>query len=267
MYSNPLLTKLRQGGTAIGTRINSVDMIDLCGYLGFDWFVIDHMFSANDWGRTENFIRAGEAAGITPVVRVQANPWVGYDHRVAIEVSRAMGMGAQFVFVSNSCKREIDECIEVSKGWHRKAMIIHPFQDEDDWIRKREGKKEQESFVIPQPESTGAMAELDETLKHPNVKAMFFAMSDASMAMTGEKKPNWYHPKVWEAVDRVVALGKEHDCAIGANTSYGYTIEELVKRIRHLHEHGVRLIQVQSVNFIFQVAAGKMMRELKPILK
>src|ERR1700750_810276 len=102
MANSPLLNKIEQGGTAIGIRINSADMIDLCGHLGFDWFVIDHMFSAHDWGRTEDFIRAGEAAGITPVVRVQANPWIGYDHRLAVEVSRAMGIGAQFVFVSNS---------------------------------------------------------------------------------------------------------------------------------------------------------------------
>src|SRR5688572_18559593 len=188
---------MRKGGTCLGTRINSADMIDLCGYLGFDWFVIDQMFSGNDWGRTEDFIRTGQAAGITPVVRVQANPWVGYDHRVAIEVSRAMGIGAQFVFVSNSCKKEVDECIEVSKGWHSKAMIIHPYDGPEDWLTK---KDRPESYVIPQPESKGAMAELDDIIKHPDVKAIFFAMSDASMQLTGEKKPDWYHPLVWKEV-------------------------------------------------------------------
>ena len=264
MEKNPLLTKIREGGTCLGTRINSADMIDLCGHVGFEWFVIDQMFSANDWGRTEDFIRAGEAAGITPVVRIQANPWVGYDHRLAVEVSRAMGIGAQFVLVSNSCKREIDECAEVAKGWHRKAMIIHPFDDENDWLVKRD--RPQDSFIIPQPESKGAIEEIDEIIKHPDVKAIFFAMSDATMSLTGQKRPDWYHPAIWEHLDRVVALGKNHNCIIGANTSYAYDMDELVKRVRLLHEHGVRLIQVQSVNFIFQIVANKFLRELKPIL-
>jgi 4-hydroxy-2-oxoheptanedioate aldolase len=264
LANSPLLNKLREGGTALGIRINSADMIDLCGHLGFDWFVIDQMFSANDWGRTEDFMRAGEAAGITPVVRVQANPWVGYDHRLAIEVSRALGIGMQFVMVSNSCKKEIDECIEVSKGWHRKAMIIHPHESEADWVVKR---PQIQNYIIPQPESTGALADLEDTIKHSGVKAVHFAMSDAVMAVTGEKKPNWYHPKIWDYVDRVVALGKQYDCVIGANTSYGYDMGELVKRVRHLHEHGVRMIQVQSVNFIFQIVGTKFLRELDPILK
>lgn len=264
MQKNPLLTKMREGGTCIGTRINSADMIELCAHVGFDWFVIDQMFSANDWARTEEFMRTGEAAGITPVVRVEGNPWVGYDHQLAVHVSRAMGIGAQFVMISNSCKKEVDECIEVSKGWHRKAMIIHPYNDEADWLAEH---ARPENFVIPQPESKGALDELDETIMHPGVKAIFFAMSDASMAVTGQKKPDWYHPLIWEHLDRVVALGKKYDCIIGANTSYGYDFNELVKRVRRLHEHGVRLIQVQSVNFMFQIAANKFLRELRPILQ
>ena len=143
-------------------------------------------------------------------------------------------------------------------------MIIHPYSDENDWLTKRDRP---ESFVIPQPESKGAMAELDEIVMHPGVKAVFFAMSDATMTLTGQKKPDWYHPVIWEHLDRVVALGKQHDCIIGANTSYAYDFDEFVKRVRRLHEHGIRLIQVQSVNFIFQIAANKFLRELKPILQ
>ena len=145
-------------------------------------------------------------------------------------------------------------------------MIIHPYDDEEDWLVKRESPRPQESFVIPQPESKGAIEEIDEIVKHPDIKAIFFAMSDATMSITGKKRPDWYHPVIWEHLDRVVALGKQHDCIIGANTSYAYNMEELVKRVRLLHEHGVRLIQVQSVNFIFQIVANKFLRELKPIL-
>src|ERR1051325_2846499 len=131
--ANPLLDKLRAGETALGLYVNSADMVDLCGFLGFDWFMIDQMFTAHDWGGTDRLIRAGEAAGITTVVRGQAHPWLGYDHRIAVDVSRALGIGAQFVLVSNSGMQEVEECVEVSKDWHRKALTIHPYGDFEEW--------------------------------------------------------------------------------------------------------------------------------------
>ena len=53
---------------------------------------------------------------------------------------------------------------------------------------------------------------------------------------------------------------------IGANTSYAYTLEELRKRVVMLHEHGVRMIMMQGVNFIFQIVAEQLLGELQPIL-
>jgi len=38
-------------------------------------------------------IRACEAAGITPVVRVHSDPWTVYDHRIAVDLSRLQGIG------------------------------------------------------------------------------------------------------------------------------------------------------------------------------
>lgn len=44
------------------------------------------MFTGLDFGRTLLLIRTGEAAEISPVVRVQSNPWLGYDPRIAVDV-------------------------------------------------------------------------------------------------------------------------------------------------------------------------------------
>lgn len=105
MLKNSLLEKIDAGKVALGMRINDPERVELCAHLGFDWFMLDQMFTANDWSRTQDLIRTGEAAGLTPVVRVHSNPWLGYDHSIAVNVSRAHGIGAQFIMVSNSCKR------------------------------------------------------------------------------------------------------------------------------------------------------------------
>jgi 4-hydroxy-2-oxoheptanedioate aldolase len=260
-----LLEKLESGKTALGLYVNSPDMVDLCGHLGLDWFMVDQMFTANDWSRTEALMRAGEAAGITPVARVQSNPWLGYDHRLAVDVSRALGIGLQFVLVSNSGMKEIEECLEVSKDWHRKALTIHPYSSFDEWDEVHDRTVE-ETYVIPQPETRQALDDIERMIETPGVKAVFIAMTDASRVIADSHQPDFYDRRLWEYVDRAVALGRDHGVAIGANTSYAYSKQEIRRRIEHLQEHGVRMIMAQGANFVFQVAMTELMRDLEPVL-
>lgn len=262
MLVNPLLDNIRSGRTSLGLLVRGTDMVELCAHLGFDWFIIDQMFSPYDWSKTQEMIRTGEAAGITPVVRVQSNPWIGYDHRIAVDVTRNQGIGAQFILVSNSGRKEIEECLAVSRDWHRKAGVIHPFKGFDEWGPKTDEMEEQ-TFIIPHAESKGALEDLEETLSLPGVKIFFIAMTDASKVITESAKPDWYHPKLWEYVERAVALGNEKGVVIGANTSYAYDMEEMKKRTRKLHDAGVKMILIQSAPFLFQVAIGHFLEEVK----
>lgn len=260
MLKNPLLEKIQNGKTALGLWVNSTDMVELCGHMGFDWAGFDQMFTGFDWAKTEELIRAAEAAGITPVVRVQSNPWIGYDHRIAVDVTRAEGIGAQFVLISYSCKKEIEECVEVSKDWHRRWWI-HPFDDFEEWDSKI-GKMERQTYVIPHIESK-AVEELEETLNIPGLKMFFFAMTDLSKVIANSPKPNWYHPKLWEYVNKAVEIGKKKGIVIGANTSYCYDMEEMRKRVKKLHDAGVRFIMIQGASFLFQVAIGQFLKAAK----
>jgi len=266
MRANPLLENLRSDRTSLGLYVNSPDMVELCGFLGFEWFMIDQMWTSNDWQKTEELVRAGEAAGITPVVRVQSNPWLGYDHRVAVDVSRACGIGAQFVLVSHSGKKEIEECVEASKGWHKRIMTIHPYRDFGEWDTVLE-QQLGETYVIPQPETRDALDSLEEVIANPGVRLVFVAMTDASRVLTGSHTPDFHHPALWEYVDRAVAAGKEHGVTVGANTSYAYSLEEIATRTRLLHEHGVRMIMLQGAPFLFQIAMTEFLRELRPALE
>jgi 4-hydroxy-2-oxoheptanedioate aldolase len=265
MPRNPLLEDIEQGRTSIGLWANTPDMVELCGFVGFHWVMIDQMFTAVDWSKAAELIRAAEAADITPVVRIQSNPWLGYDHRLAVDVSRAMGVGAQFMLVSNSGKEEIDECVRAGRDWHRKALTIHPYRDFDEWVPTLAAQNRQ-TFVIPQPETQGALDSLEDVIRDPEIKVVFIAMTDASRIITGSHRPDFNNAKLWDYVDRAVALGKEHGVTIGANTSYAYTIDELRSRVEKLHEHGVRMIMVQGVNFLFQIVANKFLADLSPIL-
>lgn len=251
MLYDALGKKIFNGGVAFGMGINDVYSVDVAAHMGFDWFLIDHMFSPTDWSETDRLIRAGWAAGITPVLRVQSNPWIGYDPRIAVDVTRALGIGAQYVLVSNSGKREIEDCVNVAGDWHRKATWVHPFDRLEDWEPRRE-QLISKTQIIPQPESEGALADLLETLDIPQVRVVFIGMSDASRVLSGTEQPNWYSEKLWDLVDSAVAKANESGKVIGGNPSYAYEMDEFVKRTVRLIDHGVRMILLQGMPHMFQ---------------
>ena len=124
---NPMLECMQSGRTALGVWANDPETVELCAFLGIDWIMIDMKLTGMDFRDVQNMIRTCEAAGITPVVRTHSNPWLGYDHRIAVDLSRLQGIGAQFILVSHSGIREIEEALEVAKDWHRRARGSTPF--------------------------------------------------------------------------------------------------------------------------------------------
>jgi 2-keto-3-deoxy-L-rhamnonate aldolase RhmA len=253
MLRDALAEKIAQDAPALGAMTNEPDMVELMAHMGFDWVMIDQMFTANDWQKTELLIRTAEAAGITPVVRLQSNPWLGYDPRIAV--------GAKYICISNSGKKEIEDCAKVTTDWHRKAMHIHPFKGFDEWDEKI-AEMAAGTFVIPQPESLGSLKEFESTLELDHVKALFFAMTDASRELAGENQPDWYSEELWAMVDRAVAVAREKGAFIAANTSYAYDLDELKKRVVRLSDRGVRMILIQGAGFLFQVAIQPFLEEI-----
>jgi 4-hydroxy-2-oxoheptanedioate aldolase len=237
-------------------------MVDLCARLGFDWCFIDMILSPFDWREVHTLITAAEAAGVTPVVRVQSCPWLGYDHRVSVDVFRLLSIGAKAVLVSNSGKREIEECLSMRDDWHRKALWVHPFDAFEEWSPRTDAMEE-ETYIIPHLESMGAYEDFEATLTLPGIKAFFFAMTDSSKVLANSRTPDWYLPKLWEYVNRAVTYGRQHNIVIGANTSYAYDMDEMARRVIKLHEAGVRMIMIQSINFLAQVSVGGWMREVR----
>lgn len=254
MIKNPLLEKIKAKKTVLGCRCTNPDMVELCAHLGLDWFQIDMMWTPHDWSGVNQMILTGEAAGIIPTVRLQSYPWLGYDHRVPVDVSKANGIGAQFVQFSYSSKKEVEEAVFVSKDWHRKETLIHQIEDS-------------ECFLIPAAETKGAFKDLEAVLAIPEIKIFFFSMTDASKIITGQKKPDWYNAELWQYIAKAVKIGEKNGVIIGANTSYGDTMKEMRERVKRLHEAGIKMIMMQGSNYLFQTAMTEFLGGVREDLK
>ena len=245
--------------TQFGAVTNDPDIIELFPRLGFSWVLIDQMFTANDWGRTENLLRSAKASGVAGMVRVMSNPWIGgRDRRIAVEVSRAIGVGAEYVQVSAGCMEELEDCVRLSEDWHQKPIHLHPFDSPEDWNDQPASLP----TVIPQLESAVLLREIEKVVELPGIRFVQFAMTDSSRDLAGTRSPDWELPELWNIVGRAVESGKARGVTIGANISYAYNSDELARRVAQLRDVGVKVIMLQTTSFLFQVVVGEMMKSL-----
>lgn len=257
MVRDALKEKLDSGGTAFGVIAFDPYSIEVAAHMGFDWIFIDLMFTALDWGATETLLRCCEAAGVTPVVRVQSNPWLGYDHRIAVDVTRLISIGAQYIVVSNSCKQEIEECLEAARNWHKKYWV---HKDASDWGSKA---GEWGVQIIPQPECKQGLMELAETLALPGIHMTFIGTTDPSMALGKTKTPNFYSEELWKYIDEIVAQTRVRGTHLICNTSWFKSMDDMVGRVQHMRSHGVRMPLLQTAYYLMQVGAGKYLKDLQ----
>lgn len=263
MLRDPLGEKLASpDGVALGVWTNDPDMIELLAYLGFDWVMIDQMFTSTDWSRAELLIRTAEAAGITPAIRLQAFPWLGQDPGLPRDVGRIAGIGAKYIRMSVSGLEEMKQCAAVARDWHKKPMHIYRFKDpalnppDDPHVDGR-------TCLWPLAETAEVIEAYQEIISMPEVKIFGFGMGDATRAVAKSDQPQFYHPLIWQRIDEAVAFGKLHGTAIGANTSYAPDLKETHKRAAKLAQHGVRVIMVQGAPFLFQIAVAPFLRDLR----
>lgn len=276
MHNDPLREKTEAGKTAIGLYINDPNMVELAAHLGFDWFMLDQMFTSHGWEKTEELIRTAESVGITPVIRVQSYPWFGYDSRIPVDVSRNLGIGARYVMISNSGVEEIEKAAHLAHDYHRKVSHVYPF---DEFLPYGDSKSvtadeedediQLEASIIPQPETKESLESLEETISIPEVEYCFLAMGDASQELTGSERPNFDDPIIWDFIDEAVELGKKHNTVIGANPSFArsgedftYSLDVIEDRVVKLHEHGIRMIMAQGAPLYFQLAGGELLQNV-----
>jgi 4-hydroxy-2-oxoheptanedioate aldolase len=75
MRENTLKRKLEAGKAVFGVMITfpSAPVVEMLGYLGFDWVLLDNEHGSITVDNSEDLIRAADLSGIAPIVRPGAN--------------------------------------------------------------------------------------------------------------------------------------------------------------------------------------------------
>ena len=236
MRENPLKQRLKNGENCIGTMVRAHDpaVVEVLGYAGFDFVVIDteHM-TMNDESLVD-LVRAADLAGMPAIMRVRT--------KTPGEILRALDMGARGVIVPQiESAEEARAAIRAarfaplgSRGMANSTRAAqYGFLDLKEYARL----SNEHTLVVIYCETLGALREIDEIVALEQADVIFIGPTDLAQALGLPGEPN--HPRVREAVETVTRKAR-------AAGKAGGTVAADAERARQLMADGIQFIALSS---------------------
>jgi 4-hydroxy-2-oxoheptanedioate aldolase len=250
---NSLKQRLKNGEALLGTFVRSSDpaVVEVLGFAGFDFIIIDNEHTAMNLESMVNLIRASELAGMVPTVRIR--------QKNAAEILRVLDSGAMGVQVP-----QVDTAEEARRiaMWTKYA----PEGERGFAASQRSAGygsldpveyavlSNENILTVCYCETKESVDNLDEILKVPGVDIIFIGPFDLSQAYGVIGQPN--HPKVIEVIDGIITKVRAAGKAAGliASDSQG---------TKRWMEKGVRYFAISSDLGLILSAGRGIIRDLR----
>src|SRR6185369_15576710 len=210
LWENPVKKLLRDGKPAIGVTIStsSVEAAAQAANLGFDFLWIEMEHSPVTLETLRHIVLATRGLKAVPFARVPVNElWT------AKRVLDAGVLGVMFPFTSTPelARQAVAACRYPPVGRRGSGARLATFR----WPAP-EGYHDfadKNIVVITTIEEARALEKIDEIASTPGLDVIFIGTSDLSFSLGLRGQQN--HPKLDEAIARIVAAAKKHDKILG----------------------------------------------------
>jgi 4-hydroxy-2-oxoheptanedioate aldolase len=213
---NTLKRELAAGKTVCGYAVMSRSplIVEMLGYSGFEWLFIDteHVPIYSDM-TLENMIRAAEASGVVPIVRVKENREQYI--RNALEAG-AMGVVVPHVATKEDAQRAVSYASFPPRGIRgadptvRSARYRTGDFSWDAYIKY----SNEEAMVIPLLEDKEFLDNLDDILDVEGIGAVSFGPTDYALSIGLNLLYDFNHPRIAEAFEAVIAGAKKRNLPV-----------------------------------------------------
>ena len=213
LKKNPVKEALRNGQTVFGIYIGvpAPAMVEFAGYAGFDFVRIDVSHNGYDLPTVVNMIRAAEATGVTPMVRVDNDPHL---------ITNVLEAGAMGLFIPDVATAEKAKAVV-------QAVHFAPLGDRGTYSASRicrygaisSGEysrwSNDELLLGIQIESKEAADNLEKTLNVDGIDLIGSGRGDLSNALglTGQKN----HPAVLALEEKIFQTAKGRGKYVSVN--------------------------------------------------
>jgi len=202
MRANKTKAKIKAGQPVFGAFVSvpAPQVVEILGYLGYDFVIIDCEHGGADPSMVENMIRAAELTDVTPLVRVPRNE--------PNTVGWYLDRGAQGVQVPMTHTKEAVEAVIMAAKYHPQGMrglgAARPAEYFLTGPRSAYFEAaNRETLVVCQIENTEAVRNLPQILTVEGVDVFFIGPGDLSQSLGLPDQID--HPEVVKVIDEVVA--------------------------------------------------------------
>ena len=248
MRENTMKQKLEAGKAVFGVMITfpSPPVVEMLGYLGFDWILIDNEHGTITVENSEDLIRAGEISGLAPIVRPVSNK----PEIIAPFLDRgAWGVQIPHVNTAEEARAAVD------------AVKYHPLGHRGMFSGSRPAgyglsgttadyveEANRNTLVCLMLEEVEALDNLPELVQVEGVDVFFIGSGDLSQSMGYPGQQT--HPEVQNLMERGVGIIREAGRVAGVSCPDSYVPKFLEMSVQYFHGSVNRLLQSSSVYYL-----------------
>jgi len=253
MRPNPIRQKLAAGDSVMGMMhfTASPMLVEVMASAGLDFFIIDFEHSPIDLGMAAHLVRAGDAAGIAPLLRI---PDVD-----AGLVKKVLNLGVQGIVLPHGTRAACDALLQAVRyepaGTRGSCPAIRQANyGPPNWKEFQEAAN-REILVIPLIEDPETVADMEALAATDGLDVFFLGPFDFSVA-AGVPGAGFDHPVMAQAIDRMLEVARRHGKYV--MTSVGDRID--TELARGLLRKGVRMISYSADALVFRRACQDIAR-------
>ena len=249
---NTFKKRLNERKPVYGLFMKSTDpaFIEVAGYSGFDFVILDMEHGPASFSELQNLIRAALLANIIPIVRTSDS--------TEVSIAKPLDLGALGVQIPQVTSRKMAEaCIKAARFFPKGERGVCRFVRAANYSslpREDYFRKANEILIIIQLEGKEAILDIDNILKVEGIDIIFIGPYDLSQSLGVPGQVS--HPLVIEAMNDIV----KRACSLGIVVG---TFTDTLQSAEMWKKAGVQYISYSVDVGIFTSACSQLVKELK----
>ncbi|SDI01199.1 HpcH/HpaI aldolase family protein [Alteribacillus bidgolensis] len=224
MQKNKVKEKLKKGELTVGviTSLYSSALIEMLGYAGYDFIVIDDEHGAYSWSEIEELIRTSLLVDLVPIVRTN------YDQS---SIQKALDRGAFGIQVPMVNTKQDAEIVVERAKYPPKGKRGTAFSMRAGGYGYKSGKEfmdiaDENTFISVQIETPEGVENFEEIINVPGIDMVFIGPTDLSVNMGYKNGSN--NPEVQKTISELYKKSKKAGMPVGTIASSKGSIKEQI---------------------------------------
>jgi len=226
MLQSGIKQKLRNGQVVFGTffKLNCASLVEMIGYAGFDFIIVDNEHSNFSYSEMENLIRAADGVKLDAIIRT---PSAAEEH-----IAHALDSGASGVQIPGlTTVEQVKAAMPATKYYPlgRRGMNFVQRAANFGYMERNAYLEAANSntLVVVHVENKEMVDQVDELCQVPEVDVLFAGPGDLSQSVGKPGQVN--APEVVDLVERIFAAAAKHQKHVGIWVGNAADAEKYIK--------------------------------------